>query len=247
MWNDFLQYILDAVFPSTCVSCQASISRARDPFLTLCSLCASTVPTLSYTSCPRCLHRLPTYKNTCHPETHFSIGAATLYQSSHIRNLIHALKYRHLKNAFVPLSFFFFQFLHSLPSLQDFFLRETIIIPVPLHPQRERERGFNQSLLFAHVAYDFFSTLFPSIVSLQPHLMHRVRATKPQSEISDHVARFSNIASCFALSSPRSIKGKNIILIDDVFTSGATIGEAVKLLHKAGARNIVALVMARAT
>jgi ComF family protein len=116
------------------------------------------------------------------------------------------------------------------------------MIPIPLHPKKERERGFNQSLLIAEALRDFLSGS-PPLIS---QILVRVKNTKAQAEIKDSDKRKENVRSCFAVKNPSEIKGKNIILIDDVFTSGATANEAVRTLKTAGARRILVLVLAKA-
>jgi predicted amidophosphoribosyltransferase len=114
-----------------------------------------------------------------------------------------------------------------------------LIVPVPLHPRRERERGFNQAKILAEiVAHHFNLTLIEAL--------KRIKNTKPQAKIKDIEKRMQNIFNCFAIKSPEAIQGKNIILIDDVFTSGATINEAVKVLKQNGAKKVIALVLAKA-
>jgi len=114
-----------------------------------------------------------------------------------------------------------------------------LIVPVPLHSRRKRERGFNQAKLLAEiVARHFNLTLIEAL--------KRIKNTKPQAKIKDIEKRMKNISNCFVIKNPEMIQGKNIILVDDVFTSGATMNEAVKILKQNGAKKVIALVLAKA-
>ncbi|BCX02832.1 MAG: amidophosphoribosyltransferase [Candidatus Roseilinea sp.] len=113
-----------------------------------------------------------------------------------------------------------------------------LIVPVPLHAARLRERGFNQSLLLArHVST---ATGMP----LQTNALRRVRPTQQQAHL-DAAARRENVRNAFA-ALPELIEGRAIVLVDDVFTTGATLMECTNVLNRAGARCVTALTLARA-
>jgi predicted amidophosphoribosyltransferase len=110
---------------------------------------------------------------------------------------------------------------------------------VPLHPRRLVSRGYNQSaLLAAHVASELSKPLLPSALA-------RKVDTLPQVDQSAH-GRQTNVAAAFAVASPASIKGRMLGLIDDVVTTGATLGACREALLAAGARGVVRVVLARA-
>jgi predicted amidophosphoribosyltransferase len=135
-------------------------------------------------------------------------------------------------------------------------LSQYIFIPIPLHHARERTRGFNQSELIANQLGATFN------VPVAAHALRRVRGTAPQASIKsidgfftkllawffEHKksSRATNVADCFSVTNPAAICGHRILLVDDVTTSGATLREATRALRDAGARSIVALVVARA-
>ncbi len=129
-----------------------------------------------------------------------------------------------------------------LADLQDeyfSFSNIDILIPVPLHPRRLRERGFNQSLLLARV----ISRL--KKIPLACHLLERVRYTPPQTQLSGS-EREKNVRGAFCLRSNHFLAEKTVLLIDDVFTSGATVNECTRVLKEAGAREVQVLTLARA-
>ena len=113
-------------------------------------------------------------------------------------------------------------------------------MPIPLHKNRERERGFNQSEAIAKIIASELN------LQLKKDLLVRAKETKIQAELKDWNQRKNNLAGAFQIPQPEGIKGKNIILVDDVYTSGATINEAVKTLKENGAKKIIALVIAKA-
>jgi ComF family protein len=110
-----------------------------------------------------------------------------------------------------------------------------LLAPVPLHPSRLRRRGFNQSLLLAQA--------FPE-AHLERELLIRVRPTPPQTGLNSKERR-ENVKGAFAVPRPELVKGKRILLIDDVFTTGATVRECAKVLRKAGANRVDILTVAR--
>jgi len=114
-----------------------------------------------------------------------------------------------------------------------------IVVPVPLHTSRLRWRGFNQALLLTR-------HLKPRERSLvDPWVLQRVRATQPQVEL-DHQQRSANVVGAFRVSSQSRLRDKRVLLLDDVFTTGATVNECSRELRRAGAESVDVLVLARA-
>jgi ComF family protein len=114
-----------------------------------------------------------------------------------------------------------------------------VVMPVPLHPQRLRQRGFNQALLLAHGMSIRFG------ITLDPNNLIRVRPTRPQVELSGQ-ERIKNVAGAFGIRSPEIILNKHVLLIDDVYTTGATMNECAGVLKKAGADQVTVCTLARA-
>lgn len=104
-----------------------------------------------------------------------------------------------------------------------------LLVPVPLHRVRQRERGYNQSLLLAHVIAPAFA---PAAVA---ECLERVRPTHVQSRIRDPKARRANVQGAFAVKEGATIKGKRILLVDDVVTTSGTVSECATVLKRAGA------------
>ncbi len=113
-----------------------------------------------------------------------------------------------------------------------------LILPVPLHPRRLRARGFNQALVLALF-------LMPERRErIRPDLLRRHRWTEPQTSLSGQ-ARRQNLSGAFSLGDPTRVRGRRVLLVDDVFTTGTTINECAKALRQAGAAQVEALTLAR--
>ena len=122
------------------------------------------------------------------------------------------------------------------------FLRECdadVIVPVPLHPKRLRWRGFNQSVLLARQVSCAYDTPMDAFVLL------RRRETPPQTQLTEE-ERQKNMRGAFMLNPDKSIEDKRILLIDDVYTSGATVNECSRALRRGGAPEVYVLTLARA-
>jgi ComF family protein len=103
-----------------------------------------------------------------------------------------------------------------------------LVVPVPLHPKRQRQRGFNQSALLSRYLCRSLNLV------LSENALRRIRHTTPQIELGPE-ERASNVRGAFA-AVPRQVAGRHILLVDDVFTTGATLSAAAEALLAAGAR-----------
>lgn len=125
-------------------------------------------------------------------------------------------------------------------SARIFSDRQFLLVPVPLTSRRLRERGFNHTELIAKSVLKNLSGNF----ALAPNILRKIRHTPKQSSIENRGKRFRNIVGAFEVSEPRLVAGKNIIVIDDVVTTGATVAEAKRALFAAGARSVSAFAVA---
>jgi ComF family protein len=118
-------------------------------------------------------------------------------------------------------------------------LRRAVVVPVPLHPVRLAERGYNQSgLLASRVARRLGAPLWPSALT-------RVRDTPPQATLARD-ARQANVRNAFVAREPEHVVGRAVLLVDDVWTSGATLEACSRALLEAGAKSVFRTVLARA-
>ena len=185
--------------------------------------------------CPICRARLADNKRICHYDSQYLLAAAGNYDDSILQNLIHYFKYKSFKNLAPVLGEIVAEYIENCKlKIENF-----VVVPIPLHPRRERQRGFNQAKLIAGIVAEKFNwDLFEGL--------KRTKNNKPQVGLKDSGARVKNMAGCFEIQDPERVKNKDILLVDDVFTSGATMNEAVKVLKSNGAKRIIALVIAKA-
>lgn len=123
----------------------------------------------------------------------------------------------------------------SQPWCRQLLDKADLLIPVPLHPRRLKARGFNQALLLAQG--------FPEL-PLGREVIVRVRHTKPQIGLNPKQRR-ENVKGAFVVPHPEQVKGKRILLLDDLYTTGATAKECARVLRKAGAQQVEVLTVAR--
>jgi len=227
----FFDRLLDLIFPPRCLSCQKNLGCG-----VICDDCLSKIKINQTLFCGKCGARLPQPKKICHKNFPYLLGAATNYENEIAKNLIHSLKFQYIKAAAQPLGNLLIQYTEAL-SLP---LKNFIVIPIPLSKKRLRGRGFNQAELIAKIFAEHFE------LPPETNLLVRTKNAKPQSEIKNLKERLLNVKDCFAVINQESVASKNILLIDDVITSGATLLEATAALKNAGARKIIALAVAKA-
>jgi ComF family protein len=232
-----LAWAFDLVFPARCplclhrtdrvalcADCDRAIALAGSPLCPVCGLCFAA-PGADH-RCGRCLRRPP----------HFSRArACALYradQASPLIDALHRFKYGRDITLAGPLG----EFLASHAPLA---IDQDLVVAVPLHLERLRWRGFNQSLALAGaVAQAAGRPLIRTALEKQ-------HATPPQVGLGE-VERRHNVKGAFTMRRPGAVRGRSVLLIDDVMTTGATVDECARTLRRAGARRVDVLVLARA-
>ena len=228
--------ILNILFSPICINCQRHLDEKNK---LICKQCMSLIKSNNTFFCPICRARLTENKNTCHSNSYL-LAAAGNYSDPIFQNLIHYFKYKYFDNLTPLLGGLLLKYFKYIdPKFYILNSKSYIIIPIPLHPSRERQRGFNQAKLLAKFVSNNLN------LKLVEGL-RRIKNTGSQSQQKNKEARNKNIIGCFKIRSSESVKEKNIILVDDVFTSGATMNEAIKILKMNGAKKIIALVLAKA-
>lgn len=197
--------------------------------------------------CPRCNGRLPEGRLTCHPDAGFVLYAAASYATPAVRGLLHALKYDAVIRAADPLAHIALAYLGTTESFfRTFSTGKWIGLPMPLSTKKARKRGFNQAERLLFSIAERASALGYAFPPVRLGLLARVHDKGSQTKCRDPKERAENVADAFSVSRPEAIHGTNILLLDDVFTSGATMREAVRILKRNGARRVLALVVAKA-
>ena len=148
-----------------------------------------------------------------------------------VSDMIHALKYQNLRAGAPALGRLLARYLESKPMDAE------LLVPVPLHPHRERKRGYNQSELLARELGKLVDR------QVDTRLLRRTKDTLPQVSLGGHEERKRNIEGAFECVS--DVAGQHILLIDDVVTTGSTISAAAAALKDSGAKKVWGLALAR--
>ena len=226
-----LDFLWDLVFPSSCLNCKKPLSRGE----IVCDSCLEKIPLHRTFFCGACRARLPDNKKICHLNFPYLLAAASDYENAVLKNLIQALKFQFIKSAADSLGKLLIKYAEAIRFESSNFL----VIPVPLASGRQRRRGFNQAELISKTFADHFKLPLAAASLIRP------KNSPPQSEIKDFEERRQNVKNCFSVQNGEEFKGKHIILIDDVTTSGATLYEAASMLKACGAKKIIAFTAAK--
>jgi ComF family protein len=234
-----LNDVSDIIFPPRCLGC-AEILHPHSGQL-FCPVCREKIKFITDDLCPVCGTIFPDSPanghlcgNCLENKIYFSCARAAVSYETIILHAIHQFKYGNNISVGAMLASFMANF--SFPDVD--FTGYSLIIPVPLHIKRLRQRGFNQSLILAR-ALAKKKKIPVNFSSLKRHKFTLTQTGLNKAE------RKQNIKGAFEVSDKKNIAGKNVILIDDVYTTGATINECAKTLTKAGAQKVTVLTLAR--
>lgn len=233
----FLKSLLDLLLPSFCLACDKPLGPSTD--LLFCPDCCEKLHTIQSPLCPCCGRVYLVAPGNDHhcgvclaTPRHFSRARALFLYEDPLKEVVHRFKYQG-KTACLPS---FAAFAKNLPQLAEVDGADWIV-PVPLHPRRLRERGFNQALLLARA-------FFPKDRRVVTNLLVRSRPTEPQTNFNG-AARRTNLKNAFYVAKPHTVAGKKVLVVDDVFTTGTTVNECARVLKKAGAAEVMVLTLAR--
>jgi competence protein ComFC len=206
-----------------CADCRQSARRIKPPFCERCSEPFDGAITDTF-QCSNCADR----------HFHFTHAVACFRSRGVVREMVHRFKYGREFHLRFPLADWLLETMND-PRIAaqpfDFF------IPVPLHTTRQRQREFNQAEELA------------KLVSLQAGIpaqncLRRIRNTTTQTHF-DRIERMENLRNAFDLRQSADVRGKHLILVDDVFTTGSTVDECARVLANAGAASIRVITVAR--
>jgi ComF family protein len=227
-WRDFRGQLLDLLFPPRCVGC-------RRIGAWLCAECLSQIPRVEPPFCVQCGDRAAAdgLCARCHasPLQIERIRAAVYFEGA-LREAIHHLKYRGRTALVKPLGSLMTAYWQQHPMPAD------VVVPVPLHATRLRERGYNQAALLARELAQ------RAELPVNERTLVRKRATAPQVELGARERR-ENVHDAFGCCDG-ALAEKRVLLIDDVCTTGATLEACAIALRESGAHNVQALTLARA-
>ena len=229
-------FALDLLFPLSCAGCGTEGAY-------LCAPCAADIPMYA-PACIVCKKLVPAHGDipagkTCTPCRKKSRIYASFspfsYDTPAIKTLIHDLKYRRVAGNAEILG----ALLSRAIAYHGILLsRDSVIIPIPLHPSRERTRGFNQAQLIADALGAKLG------ISVRADLLKKIKNTRPQMDLPRE-ERLKNVTGAFAVSDSDTVRNRTCILMDDVKTTGATLESAARVLRAAGAKRVWAITVAR--
>ena len=240
-----LGFLLDWLYPPRCRFCRDSIlghdnecfcvkcrKRVREITHPLCTLCGQ--PFLDTGGddhlCGNCLVRKPNFVQArawaCYPRDEG--------EDHPLREVVQRFKYGRKVSLGKPLGRL------MAMACRAFFQQCAfdVIIPVPLHPQRLRWRGFNQSVILAREVSRSWG------LPVDPLILLRSKETPPQTQLSEEERR-KNVRRAFALNPAKPVEGRKVLLVDDVYTSGATVNECSRTLIQGGVEEVHVLTLAR--
>lgn len=210
-------WILDLIFPETCFGCRKKGSSL----------------------CDNCILKI----RKAERETESSIYAVYDYRDPLIKRAIWDLKYHHRLNLGRKLGQLLYEaFIEEVSDMRIYSSGQPlIVIPVPLSPTRKKKRGYNQAEI---IAREFALSGGKEVLELQNNIIKKKIDTKPQAKITNRNERLRNIKDVFEIKNPSFVKGRTVIIIDDVTTTGGTIKEIIKLLKNSGAKKVVGFAIA---
>lgn len=246
--RSFITLALSLVFPKICFACAKRIDD-EDPFL--CYLCKRELVFPDDLTCPKCgafdvqVREICSY---CSKEMVYFDKCASLFPYNNtVRTLIHELKYNEMTkiaNYFAAMLIEYLERDNPFTSGKE----ETRqgnrpmidhVCPVPLHPTKERVRGYNQAAKIAEMIAETFKWNY------SPNLIKRTKYTISQSALSPEDRKL-NVGKAFSVDRKGMLEDSNILVIDDVFTTGATVNSLSKLLKEHRVNRVFILTVARA-
>ncbi len=244
-----------ALFPSPCALCGRSLLRlTRAP---ICDFCSAPPAAQTGTLCACCGEDLgianlsvacqPDVERLCQPchlaaPSFVKAVAYGAYQGQ-LRSLVHLLKYQGMQPVARQLGKLLANTLQPLASSAP---RQMLVIPVPMHAIKQRQRGFNHAELLARVAIAEMRRRDPQWkLQLQTSLLRRERATVSQAGLTT-AQRRQNLRGAFFVPRPARLQGQHVLLVDDIYTTGATARACSRVLMSAGAASVRVVTVARA-
>ena len=224
-----LSKLLDWIYPPACIACRSLIAlsdpQPRD--MLMCGKCQTLFEPITAPTCKKC--GLPTESDvercvSCFSKTlHFTSNRAMFLYDELMRDILHELKFRHKKQNAQSLGKLWAVHMTTFPT-------DTTLVPLPLHPKKQKERGFNQAEILTQ-------QLSARLGISSENAIVRVLDTPPQSGLHPR-QRIENVAGAFEIAKGITVTGKNYIIVDDIYTTGASLNECTRVLKNAGAENV---------
>ncbi len=237
--RDILLGFLDVLYPRHCFACDKSLHEEKDTYI--CESCMEIIEATEARRCSKCGLKsgpgITSSGNGCHECKNTNLGfEKSFFVSDNIepvRTLIHQFKYKKHICLATPLGSLLVNLLHqkTIGEIDS-------VVPVPLHWKKKRERGFNQSELMAK---KISNKLY---IPISTNNLFRAKSTLSQTQLS-RTQRQNNVKGAFKVKNPEMFYQKNVLLVDDVLTTGMTASECAKSLKRAGANKVLLVALAR--
>ena len=228
-----LKKVIKHFFSFPCAGCKSDDAVSSVEF---CNKCIEKLNIIHGPFCPCCGGVLDGILGVCskclkEEDTPWESAVAVMHMKGFGRELIQRFKYKNDTSLLKPLASL------AVNALKDSDINYDLILPIPLHWRRRYFRGYNQSALIAKQISKITSVNYKTV-------LYRKKYTQPQTKLSGKQRR-KNLKNVFALRNRESIRDKNILLVDDVFTTGSTLRAATKPIFEADAKSVSILVLAR--
>jgi len=238
--------LFSVLFPSNCRICRSPLTNVSA--LPVCGTCLQKIVPLEGILCSACGEKLPgryferdggACCGLCHrvPPPFQKAVSYGAYDGA-LRELIHLFKYQHVRPSAPLLGRLLDHAIAGMPLPE-----RLLVVPVPLSRARQRDRGFNQA---EQIARNFVHCRPRTGIQLSNSALVRTRETASQTGLTRHQRR-SNLRGAFAVTHPEMVRERNILVVDDVMTTGTTASECARVLLRAGANQVFVATVARAT
>ena len=244
----FAESLSTVLFPSVCRLCESPLLLLSR--LPVCATCIDSIQSFDVPRCSICGEAVNSPQvsgeeilcGMCdRAKPRFARSFAYGSYDGTLRGLIHLLKYQQIKPASRPLG----RLLASgMAGFSEYGESPVLVIPVPLFGGKQRQRGFNQAELLSREALQHLNSWKPDGFELHTGNLMRVRATVSQTGLTSHQRR-KNVRGAFALNKPHLVQRRNLLLIDDVYTTGTTLNECARVLRSVGAERVWVATVAR--
>lgn len=254
-----LDDLVATVFPGDCRACGGPLLLAD--FSPVCDQCIDSVQEQSMTLCGRCGEALdmegvrfagqfPVEGLLCSPcrmaPPEFERAVAYAVYQDELREMVHLLKYERMSEVAKPLGRLLVRAIEMLQVGGGLVSKDLLVVAVPLFPSKERERGYNQAVLLSDAALAELKLSRPEWKLQAAHgVIRRVKDTRSQFELTPK-GRRRNLQGAFAVADGSAIVGREVLLVDDIYTTGATARACSRVLRQAGASKVWVATVSRA-
>jgi len=229
-----------ALFPTFCGACGRLLEKRGERVL--CRSCLEEILPTRLPACPRCgrffdgVGELHLCSECAAAPPPFALHRSCARYRGRLKDALLLFKYRSSRPLSRPIGRFVFETHRRNEALWD---GVDLIVPVPLHARRERERGFNQAALVAREVGKLAG------IAVDSGVLRKTRNAPPQTSL-ERAGRLVNVRNAYRTVRPERIRGRTVLLIDDVYTTGSTLRECAAVMAAAGAKEVRALTVAQA-